>query len=207
MSTIDPRIHQALDGEISPETLPPALRRQAELLEAAAALLATTLPSSHALGSVRARVMATLDGPAPKRRSRLVRWLVTPHAVVLRMRPVWSLALAAAVLLVMLLPMREPSPADVGDEEGIAQFVARFPGARSVAVVGSFNDWRSGSIALEDPDHDGVWHAVVVLPTGMHEYMFVVDGERWVADPLAGRYVEDDFGRENSVLIVQPVRQ
>jgi Glycogen recognition site of AMP-activated protein kinase len=199
MSTIDRRVHEALDGEIARDTLPPELRRQAELLEAAATLLAATPP--HGLGSVSARVMAALDSPAPRRRSRLVRWLVTPHAVVLRMRPVWSLALVAAVLLMMLLPLREPNRADLGDEEGIAQFVARFPG------VGSFNDWRAGSIALEDPDHDGVWHGVVVLPTGMHEYMFVVDGERWVPDPLAGRYVEDDFGRENSVLIVQPVRQ
>ena len=203
MSTIDPRIHQALDGEIPRDTLPPELRRQAELLEAAAALLAAT----PAPTSVASRVMAAVSRPAPRPRSRLVRWLVTPHAVVFRMRPVWSLALAAAVLLVMLLPMPEPGPGEVGDEEGIAQFVARFPEARSVAVVGSFNDWRAGSIPLEDRDHDGVWRGVVVLPAGMHEYMFVVDGERWVADPLAGRYVEDDFGRENSVLIVRPVRR
>jgi hypothetical protein len=35
--------------------------------------------------------------------------------------------------------------------------------------------------------------------------MFVADGERWVADPLAGRYVDDGFGvgRQNSVLIVR----
>jgi hypothetical protein len=35
--------------------------------------------------------------------------------------------------------------------------------------------------------------------------MFVVDGERWVADPLAGRYVDDGFGsgRKNSLLIVR----
>ena len=203
MSTIDPRIHQALDGEIPLETLPPELRRQAELLEAAAALLA----AAPAAESVAGRVMQALDHPAIMRRSRLVRWLVTPRAVVLRMRPVWSLALAAGVLLVALLPLREPpSIAAVGEEEGIAQFVARFPGARSVAVVGSFNDWRAGSIALEDRDHDGVWRGVVVLPAGTHEYMFVVDGERWVADPLAGRYVADDFGRENSLLIVRPVK-
>ena len=38
--------------------------------------------------------------------------------------------------------------------------------------------------------------------------MFVVDGERWVPDPLAGRYVEDGFGagRENSLLIVRPTQ-
>jgi len=47
---------------------------------------------------------------------------------------------------------------------------------------------------------------VVVLPAGAHEYMFVVDDERWVPDYSANRFVEDDFGRENSVLIVRPVK-
>ena len=44
------------------------------------------------------------------------------------------------------------------------------------------------------------------LPAGQHEYMFVVDGERWVPDPLAGRYVDDGFGegQQNSLLIVRP---
>jgi hypothetical protein len=37
--------------------------------------------------------------------------------------------------------------------------------------------------------------------------MFVIDGERWVVDPLAGRFVEDGFGRENSVLIVRSHRR
>jgi hypothetical protein len=38
--------------------------------------------------------------------------------------------------------------------------------------------------------------------------MFVVDGERWVPDPLAGRYVDDGFGagRENSLMIVRPAQ-
>jgi Glycogen recognition site of AMP-activated protein kinase len=202
MKSIDPRVHQALDGEIAHDALPPELRRQAERLEAVAALLA----EAPVVEGIAARVMAAVARPAPTRRRRLVRWLVTPHSVVLRMRPLWSLALAAGVLVLALLPAGEVGPR-LGQEEGIAQFVARFPGARSVAVVGSFNDWRAGSIPLEDMDHDGVWSASIVLPAGTHEYMFVVDGERWVADPLAGRYVEDDFGRENSLLIVRPAKR
>src|SRR3989449_11487178 len=101
----------------------------------------------------------------------------------------------------MLLPEERSVPV-LGEHEGIAQFVARFPGARSVQVVGSFNDWRTGTILLEDRDHDGVWRAVVVLPAGMHEDMFVVDGERWGPDYSADRFVEDDFGPENSEVIV-----
>ena len=200
MNPIDPTIHQALDGEIPRDALAPALRRDAETLEAAVALLAAAPVGD----SVEGRVMAAIQRPAPSAGRRLLRWAVRPHSVVLRMRPVWSLALAASLLLLALFPSPQGAP-QVGEEEGIAQFVGRFPGARSVNVVGSFNDWGPVSIPLEDRDHDGVWQAVVVLPTGTHEYMFVIDGERWVVDPLAGRFVEDGFGRENSVLIVRPL--
>jgi len=202
MNPIDPRVHQALDGEISPDSLPPELRRQVERLESAAALLAR-VPN---LEGVERRVMAIIARPAPTRLRRLTRWLVTPHSLVLRVRPVWSVALAAVAVLFAIIPVRETG-VRLGREEGVAQFVARFPGAQSVAVVGSFNDWAPGSIPMEDRDHDGVWRASVVLPAGTHEYMFVVDGERWVADPLAGRYVADDFGRENSLLIVRPAHR
>ncbi|HXQ30302.1 MAG TPA: isoamylase early set domain-containing protein [Gemmatimonadales bacterium] len=198
MNPLDPRLHQALDGDGPGGNLPPALERQRARLEQAAVLLATGRESP----SVAARVMATVRHPLPARRARLLRWLFTPRAIVLRIRPAWSLALAAGILLVSLLPAPGPQ-LPLGAEEGIAQFVARFPGARSVSVVGSFNDWQPDQIPLEDRDKDGVWRGVVVLPAGTHEYMFVVDGERWVPDPLAGRYVEDDFGRQNSLLIVR----
>ena len=200
MNPIDPTIHQALDGEISSAALAPAQRRDADRLEAAVALLA----AAPVAGTVEQRVMAAIQRPAPSAGQRLVRWAVRPHTVVLRMRPVWSLALAASALLLTLLPTRQISP-QLGEEEGIAQFVGRFPGARSVHVVGSFNDWGPVSIPLEELDHDGIWRAAVVLPTGTHEYMFVVDGERWVVDPLAGRFVDDGFGQENSVMIVRPL--
>lgn len=202
MNAIDPRIHRALDGELAREALPPELRRAVERLEAAAALLAAPVPAA----GLDVRVMTALRRPPSPRARRLVRWLVAPHLLTLRVRPAWSLALAAAVALVTLFPLREGGPI-LDEQEGIAQFVGRFPGARSVHVVGSFNDWRTGTIALEDRDHDGVWRAVLVLPAGTYEYMFVVDGERWVSDRLAERQVADDFGRENSIVIVRPVRR
>jgi len=204
MKPIDPRVHQALDGEIAREALPPELALQVARLEAAVAVLGMVVsPGAGADESVEARVMAAIRRPAPSRMWRLARWLAAPHSVTLRIRPAWSLALAAAVALVTLLPAGDETPS-IGEQEGIAQFVARFPGANSVHVAGSFNDWRSGTIPLQDPDHDGVWRTAVVLPAGAYEYMFVVDGERWVPDHLADRTVEDDFGRENSVVIVRP---
>ena len=203
MSLIDPRIHKALDGEVRREALPPELEREVERLERAAALLRAAPVAPE---SIETRVMHEVRRPVPTRARRLAFWFTTRHSVTVRVRPIWSVALAAAVAAVALFPSGESGPV-LGREEGVAQFVVPFPGARSVDVVGSFNDWRPGLLPLTDQDHDGVWRAAVVLPAGQHEYMFVVDGERWVADPLAGRYVADGFGRENALLIVRPTRR
>ncbi len=202
MNTIDPRIHQSLDGELSPDALPPELQRAIRQVAAAADLLAAPVRGV----SVASRVMAEIRRPAPTWARRVARWIVTPHALTFRFRPAWSLAFAAAVAVLTVFAARGGEP-QLAEHEGIAQFVGRFPDARSVHVVGSFNDWRAGSIALEDQDHDGVWRATVVLPAGTYEYMFVVDGERWVPDHLADRLVADEFGRENSVVIVRPARR
>jgi hypothetical protein len=199
MTNIDPRVHRALDGELPLEALPAELRVEAERLLEVAALLA----AAPAAASVATRVMAHLRTPRPSRWRRAAQWIAQPQAVTLHLRPVWSLAIAAALAVVALFPSGNGA-LQLGPEEGIAQFVLPASGAHSVHVAGSFNDWLPTAIALEDRDHDGVWRATLVLPVGQHEYMFVVDGERWVADPNAGRYIDDDFGRENAVLIVRP---
>ncbi len=212
MSPIDPQLQDVLDGERDPATLSPDQREAyARLITAAESLQQTPRLS------VADRVMAAIRAmpPVPSREPatrRLWRWLARPRAVTVRLRPAWTLALAAALGAVVLLPSEPSGPGTSfplpGDREGVAQFVGHFPGARSVEVVGSFNDWSRGMLSLRDDNGDGIWHGAAVLPAGQHEYMFVVDGERWVADPLAGRYVDDGFGigRENSVLIVRPSR-
>jgi hypothetical protein len=206
MSPIDPRLQEALDGERDPGTLPADLRDAYERLTGAARLLAGTPRLS-----VAARVMAeirqtTRSEPAENTLRRALRWLGRPRAVTVRLRPVWTLALAAGLTAILLLPFQVGSLPTPGEAEGVAQFVGHFPGARSVEVVGSFNNWSRGMLHLNDDDGDGIWHGAAVLPAGQHEYMFVVDGERWVPDPLAGRYVDDGFGagHQNSLLIVRP---
>ena len=202
MKNIDPLVHRVLDGDLPAEALTAAQRGQLDALARATRTLSAVPPSS-----VAARVMAEVRRPAAPAASvgtRLAHWLTERHAVTISFRPVWSLALAALLAAVAIIPSRGPGPA-LGEQEGIAQFVGRFPGARSVEVVGSFTDWQPGAIVLRDEDHDGIWRGTVVLPVGQHEYMFVVDGERWVTDPLAGRYVDDGFGRENALLFVRPL--
>ncbi len=81
-------------------------------------------------------------------------------------------------------------------------FVMPAPGAHSVAVVGSFNDWEP--TPLTDKNNDGVWRVQLKLPPGRYEYAFVVDGRWWGQDPLADEYVRS-FGEYNSVRYVGQV--
>ena len=206
MNPIDPRLQEALDGKRDPAELPADLREAYARLIAAAELLETT-PRLSVADRVTAEIRQMPVHMLPDDRvRRVIRWFGRPRAVTLRLRPVWTLALVAGLAAILLLPWQQGSVPTPGESEGIANFVGHFPGARSVEVVGSFNNWSRGLIHLSDDDGDGIWHGAAVLPAGAHEYMFVVDGERWVPDLLAGRFVDDGFGagQENSLLFVRP---
>jgi len=198
---LNSRIHRVLDGELDAAALGAEERAVADRLHT----LSRALAARPAAGSVARRVMAAIRRPVESPVQRVRRWLTSPQFITVSLRPVYSLVIA--VLLAALL-WRTPSGSApvLGAGEGVAEFVARFPEAHSVGVAGAFNDWRPEATPLTDDDHDGVWDARVILPAGQHEYMFVVDGERWVSDPLAGRYVDDGFGRKNAVLLVRPHR-
>lgn len=142
------------------------------------------------------RVMAEVRRPAWQRR---VRWWLRPRA--LPVSPLTGLAAAAAVVLLLLRAFGgEAAPAPQAVQ---VQFVLRAPEAGHVAVVGDFNDWDAGATPLRRLDGGtGIWVVDLPLTPGHHEYAFVVDGGRWVADPAAPAGRQDDFGRPNSILTV-----
>jgi len=72
--------------------------------------------------------------------------------------------------------------------------------AHTVAIAGDFNDWNPQANILEDPEGDGIWIGTLKLEPGRYEYMFVLDGEKWLPDPNALRYVKDGFGNKNAIL-------
>lgn len=72
------------------------------------------------------------------------------------------------------------------------------PTARSVFVVGDFNNWGvNESTKLEKTN--GLWSKVLPLRTGKYQYKFVVDGQ-WIEDPTNPRTVANPFGEKNSIL-------
>ena len=72
--------------------------------------------------------------------------------------------------------------------------------AHTVAIAGDFNGWNPQANILEDPEGDGIWTGTLKLEPGRYEYMFVLDGEKWLPDPNALRYVKDGFGNRNAIL-------
>ena len=58
----------------------------------------------------------------------------------------------------------------------LVELVASFPGARSVCVAGTFNDWHPLVTEMINVGGDR-WAKALTLPPGRYEYRFVVDGE------------------------------
>lgn len=81
------------------------------------------------------------------------------------------------------------------------RFALVAPGATHVSIVGDFNGWDATATPMQ-PVRDGrTWLVDMPLSAGRHVYAFVVDGDL-VSDPAAARVVDDDFGMQNSVVVV-----
>ena len=98
-----------------------------------------------------------------------------------------------ALLLLYLCSCSLVTPMTRPDAPG--DLLLWMPGAVSVQVIGDWNEWGglTGAGGIPDPSigvmesEDGsVWIADVPgdLPVGWFRYAFLVDGWRWVADPL-----------------------
>jgi len=152
-------------------------------------------------------------------------WVARPRTV--QVSPLAGLALAAGLAAVMVLGTRATpdraapvtgsngavgpvatttagpivqTVSDAGVAARLVTFVLVAPGAQRVAVAGDFNDWATSRLQLQRGD-GGVWTATVPLAPGRYAYSFVVDGDRWVADP-AMPAAPDDFGTPSSILTV-----
>ncbi len=137
-------------------------------------------------------------------------WWLRPRE--LRLSPLGALALAAGFAGMVSLGTfsatqglrgdAHAAPATVAIQE--VRFVFVDPTARHVAVVGDFNGWNASTTPLVATKVPGAWSVSVPLTVGRHEYAFIVDRQRWTADPLE-RTNTDEFDTESSVVTVGEV--
>jgi 1,4-alpha-glucan branching enzyme len=71
-----------------------------------------------------------------------------------------------------------------------------------VFLAGEFNRWDPSAKPMLDANGDGLFTATCLLPPGLHEYKFVVNGE-WTVDPGNPSFVVNPLGTLNSVVEVR----
>jgi hypothetical protein len=196
------------EGEAAPE-------KDAALAEQIAARLRG---SEHVHPSFEKRLMDKVhaEGPAlyPLARTRSGEsWWRTRREF--RLSPLAGIALAAGISAIIALSgiavgsriasrtelAKNVSPNVQPDTVQLVRFVFVDRSAASVEIVGDFNAWAKGSAQMRQSGVPGVWAISVPLSPGRHEYAFIINGTRWVADPLAVK-ASDDFGTESSVIRV-----
>jgi AMP-activated protein kinase-like protein len=231
MTDFDQIVQRFVDQELSAEERvrfiarlgrDEALRQRAIELEQLV-LDASRLPRPVVPDRFVARVMEQTAAAAPAHpaRLRLLRGLVdvlwAPRAFQ------WNLASAVASLALLVVgltvagrlflfpahPASAPSAADpiasvpaAAPSTVLVRLVVVQPGARTVQVAGDFNGWNPKRTSLEQIAN-GAWAVTIPLTPGRYEYMFVVDGQQWIADPFAAEQSNDGFGSQNAVLDVR----
>jgi hypothetical protein len=212
------RIHAYLDGDLPFESLSPEEQARAARFRDALDLASEALRSERA-PNLTARVMAALPAHAPRRRSPLAAalgWLWSPRPVRVAFRPAYGLAFAALAAVALTQVDGGDDGMASGPAQGApvaaqpprsgppvyVQFRLEADNASSVRLAGTFTAWKPEYELHETAP--GEWTVLVPLRPGVHDYAFVIDGDRWVADPHAPQ-VDDDFGGTNSRISLPPM--
>jgi hypothetical protein len=218
---MDDRINAYLDGELAFDALDAREQERARALEAAIRTAAAAYAVVHA-PDLTERVMERLpaspagaegaDTPAPSRprrdrgRRSLVDWLGSfIPSPGLAPRPALALAGFALVIGFVLGALAPLGPGSASEsavvEDAVPRVFVRFEleaeGARDVRLAGSFTGWEPRHEL--SPLGEGRWTVTVALEPGVHDYVFLVDGDEFIADPYAPQ-VSDGFGGYNSRL-------
>ncbi|HSJ05918.1 MAG TPA: glycogen-binding domain-containing protein [Longimicrobiales bacterium] len=219
---MESRVNACLDGDLPPSALEPSERAAVEAIRAVAAAARAEAPAPAVdLGPLVLRRIrdlgldarptpapAPVPAPATGLRSVLDS-LWRPRRVAFGLRPAWGLGAAALVAGILLATGSGSTNLERGPELAQAppvyvQFRIEAVGAGNVSLAGSFSEWEPRHEMVET--QPGVWTLIIPLEPGVHDYAFLVDGERWMADPAAPM-IDDGFGGTNSRLSLLPASE
>ena len=76
-------------------------------------------------------------------------------------------------------------------------------GAGEVAVLGEFNGWDPGAAARLKKQKDGSYKGAVELAGGReYQFRYLLDGERWINDQAADKYVPAGVAAEENCVVI-----
>ena len=85
-------------------------------------------------------------------------------------------------------------------------FRVRVPNAKTVYVMGSFNQWGDVPEQLRNTGN-GLFTLTLKLKPGIYQYVYKVNDNEILSDPHARLYTQDGFGQRNAILIVKHAKQ
>ena len=94
----------------------------------------------------------------------------------------------------------KPQPSETRPDKRTVRFELDVPKARSVWLVGSFNNWKPRATPLIWIGGTK-WFKELSLAPGRYEYRFIVNST-WIDDPKAKAYVPNPQGGRSAVLEV-----
>jgi len=150
-----------------------------------------TIELLHQEELIRSEVVYRIPSLVIKARERFVYPLLRPL-----LRPIGLLASAVVVVLIIWF-FSMPSQVSTSIPH---RFVIYQPTATEVEITGSFTQWAK--IAMNKVGSSGYWVINLEVPQGEHRFTYILDGHRGFADPTILTRERDDFGGENSILLV-----
>ena len=115
----------------------------------------------------------------------------------LRVAEFGAVAVLVLFFVFSVLPENKPKDKDFVPK----RFVIYQPEAQSVQIAGSFTNWNNVPMKMIGPS--GYWEIELDVSKGEHRYVFIIGDDRKIADPTILTRERDDFGSENSVLVVE----
>lgn len=103
-----------------------------------------------------------------------------------------SLAAAVAVFILALWPPQTTLQSN--------RFVIYRPDVTRAEIAGSFTDWQR--VPMRAVGNSGYWEIVLALPEGEHRFSYILNGQDSFPDPTILTKEQDDFGGQNSVILV-----
>lgn len=116
---------------------------------------------------------------------------------------VWMLSLGAGFLIALFVTIAHAAETQ---HRFVFDASRENPKPTRVNLAGSFNGWSKDATAMTVDGTGSMWSVEVSLPDGLHQYKFVLDGEKWINDPTADKELEvdDNYGGKNSGLRIGP---
>jgi hypothetical protein len=113
---------------------------------------------------------------------------------------------ATAMLIAAMGWLLIPQQSTPVVQQGEYRFVLYLPQVKQAEIIGTFTDWSP--VPMQKVGTTGYWALTLKVPQGEHRYSYLIDhGEEGedggkMADPSVAAREYDDFGGENSVIVI-----